>query len=192
MRVIRRLGMVNAVGVMLLVIAGLGLAGTAGDVRADSDGEHSLASLAVFPAVAELHSKTNVVLLGTGYEPGQELRFLLGDLFGNQSDITSSMKSNTFVKANDSIAADASGNFAANFNMGRFERVVFESAWGIVAVDLDYNAIAAAPVVFCDPQGRSRAKVYSRKAPNYEKNPDDPRPAPFCDGLFKYPDRPKS
>ena len=192
MRVIRRLGMVNAVGVMLLIVAGLALVGTAGDVRANSDGEHSLASLAVFPSVAELHAKTNVVLLGTGYEPGQELRFLLGDRLGNQSDITLSMTATTFNEANDSIAADASGNFAANFNMGRFERVMFEAPWGIAAVDLEYDTIATAPLVLCDPNGRSRTGNYKRGKPDYAKNPDDPRPAPFCEGIFEYPERPKS
>ena len=192
MRVIGRLGMVNSVGVMLLIIAGLGLAGAPGDVRANSDDEHSFASLVVFPAVAELNAKTNVVLLGTGYEPGQELRFLLGDVLGNQSDITLSMTSNTFVKENDSIAADSSGNFAANFNMGRFERVMYEAPWGIAAVDLEDNILSTAPLVFCDPSGRSRANVYKRGAPDYEKRPEDPRPAPFCAGLFDYPERPKS
>ncbi len=180
----------NAATVALLLAAIVSVIGASVGVQADSH-TGGTQSVAVYPAVAELSSGTDLVIAGTGYVPGEELRFLLGDVLGNQSDITLNLVANTSTD-NDSIAADSSGNFAASFNMGRFERVMYESAWGIAVVDLEYNTLATTPLVFCDPSGRSRAGEYPRGAPDYTKTPDDPRPAPFCSGLFEYPERPGS
>ena len=190
MHKVRKLSVLNATAIALLFVAIVGVIGASVGVRADSH-TGGKQSVAVFPPVAELGAATNLVIAGTGYEPGKELRFLLGDVLGNQSDITLNLVANTSTD-NDSIAADSSGNFAASFNMGRFERVMYESAWGIAVVDLEYNTLATTPLVFCDPNGRSRAGEYPRGAPDYTKTPDDPRPAPFCSGSFEYPERPGS
>ena len=172
----------------LLIVGALGSSGL-GTPTAQAE-EESIRSAAVFPAVGKLHSKSNFVMLGTGFEPGQEVRVLLETTIGrgNPEPVTSDISE--VLKP--LPTADASGNFAARFPMGRFERVTAEGAFGISVTDSDYNVLATAPMVFCDPDGRSRAGAYKRKAPNYEKNPDDPRPAPFCAGIFEYPERPKS
>ena len=188
---VRKLSVLNATAIALLFVAVVGVIGASVGVRAGSytGGKQSVAE---FPLVAELGAATNLVIAGTGYEPGQKLRFLLGDVMGNQSDITLNLVATTFVEAEDAIATDSSGNFAASFNMGRFERVMYESSWGIAVVDLEYNTLATTPLIFCDPNGNSQAGEYPRGAPAYAETPDDPRPAPFCSGIFEYPERPGS
>jgi hypothetical protein len=130
--------------------------------------------------------------MGSGYEPGSEIHIVMQTEVGRgtfsgtvQQDITSNV-----IPAVE--ATDEAGNFAARFDMGRFERVVSENVIGISVTDADYNVLATTSVIFCDPQGRSRVGVYKRKAPDYVKNPDDPRPATFCAGFFDYPERPSS
>ena len=156
---------------------------------AQTDNERSsMPSVTVFPAVAELHSNTAMVLLGAGFEPGEELTILLGDVLGVQTDLGSSTG-----LLDQAVVADEGGNFASKFQVGRMERVSSEQAWGITVMDLDVTVVlATAPLAFCDPQGRSRKAPYPRGAPDYEKNPDDPRPAPHCQGRpeFEYPEKP--
>ena len=152
--------------------------------------EESIRSAVVWPTVGKLDRKSNFVMLGTGFEPGREVRVLLQTTIGRGNAETVVSDISEVLKP--VPVADASGNFAARFPMGRFERVTSEGAFGISITDGDYNVLATAPLVFCDPDGRSRAGVYPRRAPDYEKNPDDPRPAPFCAGIFEYPERPKS
>ena len=68
---------------------------------------------------------------------------------------------------------------------------MFENIVSLSITDEDYNVLATAPVILCDPDGRSRVGVYKRKALDYEANPDDPRPAAFCEKHIgdKYPER---
>jgi hypothetical protein len=200
---IARLVLISAIGLAVLVLGAMSAMNLTGPARADEDNpvQRNKPSVTAFPAVAKLHSRTKLVFAGTGFAPGEEVRILLGDAYGNTSDVTGWLVTASGeveeTGADDAqgvsiVRADASGNFAGGFAMGRFERTQYEAPWGITVTDTDYNAIATTPLVFCDPDGRSRAGVYKRRAPDYEKNPDDPRPAPFCAGLFEYPERPGS
>ena len=157
-------------------------------VRSDSD-RTSVPSVVVYPAVAELHSSTALVLLGSGFEPGEQVTLLLGDALGVQTDLTSS---EGFLDP--PVVADESGNFASKFQVGRMERVSSEQAWSITVMNAEATEVLdTAPLAFCDPQGRSRNAVYPRGAPDYAANPDDPRPAAFCQGRpeFEYPEKPE-
>ena len=149
----------------------------------------SIASVTVYPAVAELHKGTAMVLLGSGFEPGEVLTILLGDVLGVQTDLGSSTG-----LLDQAVIADEGGNFVSKFQVGRMERVSAEQAWGITVLNEEATQVlATAPLAFCDPQGRARKAAYSRGAPDYEKNPDDPRPAPHCQGRpeFEYPEKPE-
>ena len=184
-------------GVSLILIAATLVAlaaalGPFGTERAKGQDSGLAPSVVVWPGVGELHSKSSFAIMGSGYEPGSEIHIVMQTEVGRgfssgtvQNDITSNV-----IPAVELI--DEAGNFAARFDMGRFERVVSENVIGISVTDADYNVLATTSVIFCDPQGRSRVLVYPRKAPDYVKNPDDPRPASYCAGFFDYPERPSS
>ncbi len=172
-------GLIAAILVAVLVFGtGVGITG------ASPAGESNPApTVTVRPTVVELHSKTQLVILGVGFEPGQELAVLLQHADGTVSDITFAVDPET--------VADEKGNFATLFTVDRFERIMAEGVFAFIVTDLNYNALATAPIGFADPAGRSRVGIYPRKAPNYEKNPDDPRPLPWTAPFFEYPERPE-
>ena len=179
---------VPVLGLLAVALVVVGVIFGVSTVRSD---EHrsSVPAIAVFPAVAELHSSTALVLLGSGFEPGEEVTVLLGDTLGVLTDLGSS---SGFLDP--PAVADESGNFASKFQVGRMERVSAEQAWGITVMDADATEVlATAPMAFCDPRGRSRRAPYPRGAPDYEANPDDPRPAAHCQGRseFEYPEKPE-
>ncbi len=177
-----------ALGTVLLVVM-LGVGGL-GALNLTDSHDTGVPSATVWPTVGELGSSSNYVMLGTGFEPGQEVRVLLQTTIGRGSD--EPVISDISEVLDPAPVADGTGNFAARFLMDRFERVTLEGTYGIAVTDNDYNILATAPVVFCDPNGRSRVGAYPRGAPDYAENPDDPRPAPFCAGIFEYPERPES
>ena len=180
---------ITALGLALLIALATGVTPFSSEVRGqDSD---SAPSVSVWPGVGELHSGSSFAIMGTGFDPGQEVHLLLQTSIGRGfagtvvNDITGNVQPPI-------EAVDEAGNFAARFDMGRFERVLSEGIVGITVTDADFTPLASAPVAMCDPQGRSRVGVYSRGAPDYAANPDDPRPTTYCAGFFEYPERPAS
>ena len=180
--------LVPVLGLLAIAIVLSGVA--IGVTFAQTDNERSsIPSVTVFPAVAELHTNTSMVLLGSGFEPGEALTILLGDVLGVQTDLGLSSG-----LLNEPVVADDGGNFASKFQVGRMERVSAEQPWGITVMNEDATEVlATAPLAFCDPQGRARKAPYPRGAPDYVENPDDPRPAAYCQGRpeFEYPERPE-
>ena len=151
----------------------------------------SAPSVVVWPGVGELHSSSSFAIMGTGFDPGQEVHLLIQTSIGRgfTGVVVNDISENVQPPV---VNADEAGNFAASFDMGRFERVLSEGIVGVTVTDADYNPLASAPVAMCDPQGRSRVGAYPRGAPDYEANPDDPRPTTYCAGFFEYPERPES
>ena len=193
----RTVGLVVAVAALSVALT-IGVVSLIGSVSAqEEEAARRAPSVAVFPTVAELHSNTSLVVAATGFTPGEELRFLLEDARGTTNDISGWLvpagPDAEFAdeQGTSPAIANAAGSFAGRFPMGRFERNGSEGAWGILVMDSGYNQVlASTPLVFCDPQGRSRVGIYPRRAPDYEANPDDPRPADYCGQLFEYPERP--
>ena len=151
----------------------------------------SAPSVAVWPGVGELHSGSSFAIMGTGFQPGQQIHVLLQTSIGRgfAGTVVNEITENVDPPI---MAVDEAGNFAARFDMGRFERVMSEGIAGISVTDTDFNTLATTPVAMCDPQGRSRVEVYPRGAPDYAANPDDPRPSTYCAGFFEYPERPEA
>ena len=147
-------------------------------------------SVSVWPGVGELHSSSSFAIMGTGFAPGEEVRLLIQTSIGRgfTSVVTNDISENVDPPV---LAADDAGNFAARFDMGRFERVMAEGIIGVTVADAHYAPMASAPVAMCDPAGRSRVGAYPRGAPDYAENPDDPRPSTYCAGFFEYPERPE-
>ena len=188
----RTIGLVVAVSVITFALT-IGVVSLMGTASAQDEAERRAPSVSVFPTVAKLHSGTSLVVAATGFQPGEELRFLLEDARGTTSDI-----SGWLVPAGEGAEfddeqgtspaiANEAGSFAGRFPMGRFERNGAEGAWGILIMNADYSEVlATTPLVFCDPDGRSRVGIYPRGKVDREKTPDDPRPADYCSQLFQY------
>ena len=176
-----------ALGLALLVALLSGVTPFGSEARGQ-DGD-SAPSVAVWPGVGELHSGSSFAIMGTGFRPGQKIHVLVQTSVGRgfAGTVTNEITENVHPPIE---AVDESGNFAARFDMGRFERVMSEGIAGITVTDTDFNVLASTPVAMCDPQGRSRVLVYPRGAPDYAANPDDPRPSTYCAGFFEYPERP--
>ena len=148
-------------------------------------------SVIVWPGVGELHSGSSFAIMGAGFEPGQEVHVLLQTSIGR--GFTGGVVNDITENVNPPIEMiDETGNFAASFDMGRFERVLAEGVIGLTFTDADFTPLASAPVAMCDPSGRSRVEAYPRGAPDYAANPDDPRPTTYCAGFFEYPERPET
>ncbi len=180
---------ITALGLALLVALLSGVAPFGSEARGQ-DGD-SAPSVAVWPGVGELHSGSSFAIMGTGFQPGQKIHVLVQTSVGRgfAGTVTNEITENVHPPIE---AVDESGNFAARFDMGRFERVMSEGIAGITVTDADFNVLASTPVAMCDPQGRSRVLVYPRGAPDYAANPDDPRPSTYCAGFFEYPERPEA
>ena len=145
-------------------------------------------TVVVWPAMVKLHSGTNVVIMGSGFEAGQEMYVLLPSGDGSVTNVIESLK--PAPDTGGGIMADDRGNFAYLFTFGRLERIGLEGVVDITITDLSYNTLASTSVAVADPDGRSRLGIYPRKAPDYAKNPDDIRPAPWAAPFFEYPERP--
>jgi hypothetical protein len=124
-----------------------------------------------------------MVIMGSGFEPGTELYVVMDSTNGPPSNIADFMDPAPVV--------DETGSFIGLFLFGRYERVSAEGVYSIAVTDTSYNTLAVTPLGIADPDGRSRLGIYPRKAPDYEKNPDDIRPAEWCAPFFEYPERPE-
>ena len=141
-------------------------------------------TVAIWPPVSELHADTEVAILGSGFEAGQEIFITVVTADGVTTDITDYLRPYPIV-------IDERGIFAVLWTIDRYERVLAEGVFGVVIRDQDYNPLATAPVGFGDPEGRSRAGLYPRGNPDYEAYPEDYRPLPWTEPFFEYPERPE-
>ena len=153
---------------VVLVLGGAVLGVT--NVQSQND-RTSIPSVAVYPAVAQLHASTAVVLLGSGFEPGEEVTVLLGDTLGVLTDLGSS---SGFL--NPAVVADESGNFASKFQVGRMERVSSEQAWSITVMDADATEVlATAPMAFLRPPRPEPQSPLSQRGARLRGEPRRPQ-----------------
>jgi len=124
-------------------------ANDAGD-KEEPDKADSLASVRVVDPVVALGDDIEVVLLGSGFEPGQEVRFMLTtDQEGlvSQSDLT--------YDSDPAPVASPEGAFVTAWGaLGRLadKGVVREGVYNIVVADSDNNPLATAAVALYDSE----------------------------------------
>ena len=89
-----------------------------------------------------LDNEAEAVIMGTGFQPGQEIYLLITDANGIQSDIEYALK--PIPKA------DASGAWSTTWSCGRYvkKKLVKEGAHVITAVNSKYEPLASAQVTF--------------------------------------------
>jgi hypothetical protein len=99
-------------------------------------------TLAIGTPMVKMSKKSQVVIMGTGFKPGQELVVLFSTADGNQSDIGYALKP--------APKADQTGSFASTWGAGRYVRKGFikGGVYKIEVTDTDYNALAHGVVFF--------------------------------------------
>jgi len=120
-------------GLVFLVTMGLGSA-LAADMKQVGP------ALAVSPAVAALDSKTDIVIMGSGFTPGQEVMILMEDSFGLLTGLD--------VMA----VANERGCFAEVWSMDRYASrgIIKAGVHSLRAADKDYNVLTSAPLALVD------------------------------------------
>ena len=169
--------------VVLVAVVVLATLVTGGGILLAAEENQTNATVVVWPAVVILDEETPVVIMGSGFEPGQELFISLQHIDGTKSNIVDGCDPMPF--------ADEGGNFATLFLFDRLERISAEGVFAITVYDTSYNTLAIVPIGIADPDGRSRVGIYPRGEPDYGETPDDPRPLPWCAPFFEYPERPE-
>jgi hypothetical protein len=99
-------------------------------------------TLMVNPVAAPIDRKAKVVIMGSGFEPGQEISVLFEDNYGALSVLAE-------VKANER------GSWATAWTLGRYTRrgIIEDGVYAIMAADQDYNTLASCPVGFVKATG---------------------------------------
>lgn len=109
-----------------------------GIVQAEGPGP----TVAVSPSVAPIDKKANIIIMGSGFEPDQEISILFQDAYGALS-VVKEVKANT------------RGSWASVWTLGRHTRrgIIKNGVYSIMAADSEYNVLATAPVGFVKPTG---------------------------------------
>ena len=96
-------------------------------------------SVMVSPGVAPIMSDTQVVIMGSGFNPDQEVIVIFEDTYGALAEISQ-------AKANER------GSWATVWTLGRYTRrgIIKDGVYALMAVDKDFNLITSAPVAFVD------------------------------------------
>ncbi len=98
-----------------------------------------IAQIAVTPSVAELHKNTQVVLTGSGFQPGQEVRVMFVDEYENPTIL-------------EVVTVDERGSWAWVWTVGRYTRrgILAERIYTFTAQDAEGNILASAPLGLVD------------------------------------------
>ncbi len=102
--------------------------------------------------VVKMSKQSKVVILGSGFKPGQEIRLLFTTDDGLQSDIGYALSPDP--------KANKNGAWATTWSAGRYvgRKLVKQGAYVISATDADYKIIDQAPVSFSKNGGASKKK----------------------------------
>ncbi len=99
-----------------------------------------------------LDSDSEVAILGSGFEPGQEIRVLISSLVGKTRPTTLSDIKEGLDPA--LIVADEFGVWGTRWTVGRYSksRVAKPEAYILQVTDTSYNVLATTPFGFYDPE----------------------------------------
>lgn len=94
----------------------------------------------VSPGVAPLDKKTQIIIMGSGFEPEQEVFVVFEDEYGCMAEIKEA-KANT------------RGSWATVWTLGRYTRrgIIKNGVYAIMAMDKELNLLSTAPVAFIKP-----------------------------------------
>ena len=123
---------------LILIIGLFGCANMTGGKRATASG----ATLAMGTPRVPLDGKAEAVIMGKGFQPGQEVFLVITDANGVQSDIEYALKPVP--------KADAAGAWSTTWSCGRYvkKKLVKEGTFVITAVNTKYEPLASTEVTF--------------------------------------------
>jgi hypothetical protein len=132
---------------LIAVIMVFGLVGCA-TMGTEPSGAQQQALSAPTPIVVvaspmvKMDKKAKITIVGTGFQPGQEVSLLFTDVDGVQSDIGYALKPQP--------KANKIGAWVSTWSCGRYisKKLIKEGAYAITVADSEYNIIAHAPVAF--------------------------------------------
>ena len=99
------------------------------------------------PPVLEIIKTAKVVIMGSSFEPGQEVRILF-TTYGERAGTA-----NVDIYLDPEPVADDTGAWITVFDVGRRyinKKMVTEGVYSITVTDSEYNTLATAPVAFYD------------------------------------------
>ena len=104
------------------------------------------------PLVKMAGKKTQAVIMGTGFKPGQEIKILITTKDGMQSNLGSGLKPHP--------VPDKNGNWVTTWNCGRFvsRKLVTAGAYNLTVTDKKYNYIAHTPIGFMPAKKKKKKK----------------------------------
>ena len=132
------------VPLLLLVVLAL-LVGGVGTLAASPTKSNPTPTLVIEPShILKLGSGTKVAIMGSGYEPGQEIRILITQSDGSKSDIGAQLDPEP--------VANDDGVWGTAWTVGRFshKKIAAAGIYVMMACDTSYNVLATAPFGYYD------------------------------------------
>ena len=133
------------VALILSLVIGL-LVVSGSNLLAASAGGNPGPKVVVTPSAAPLSSKAQVVLMGSGFQPGQEINLVVhakGQLRTNINDLVDTLP-----------VPDEGGAWVTGWTLGRYTRFVSkmgeEGMYTLEVTDADYNVLTTAPFGLVD------------------------------------------
>ena len=130
--------------VTVIIMVGLIGVGSIGVSGASSASQSGLTpSVTIITPVVPLDKSTKMVILGAGFEPGEELNLVI-DTGGLLSDISSGL--------NPDPVANEKGAFITTWTCSRYvsKKVVKHGVYSLIVADDDYDFLAWTPFAFYD------------------------------------------
>ncbi len=127
---------------LILVIGLFGCANMTGSKGSAVSALPPAPTVAMGTPLVPLDKKAKAVIMGAGFQPGQEVYLLITDANGVQSDIEYALKPVP--------KADAAGAWSTTWSCGRYikKKLVKEGAYVITVTDTKYKPLAYVPVTF--------------------------------------------
>ena len=145
-------------GCMIAIILVVGLMGITGpNFLGPNESIAAEPVLSTGTPLVKMSKKSKVVIMGSGFKPGQEVRILFTTPDGLQSDIGYALKPTP--------KADKTGSWATTWNAGRYvgRKMIKGGAYKILVTDEDYNPIAHTPVFFQAAKKKAKGKAKKKK-----------------------------
>ena len=131
------------VGTMVILILA---AGCAQITPTSTTGSNLKPSLVVTPSVVPLDKDTQIVILGSDFQPGEPINLMITDKMGNRSGISN--------VCDPEPVASGMGTWATTFTLGRFASrgMITAGTHKIWVIDSNAATIASAPVAFYESE----------------------------------------
>ena len=138
-----KLGIVGITVAVMLVVFAAGCAQSESEPAVESSGGENVI---VTPSVVPLDSKSQVVIMGSGFQPGQSISILINDKFGNLSNMTNDLDPELVISED--------GCWVSTWSLGRYASrgMMIEGVYSVRVQDESLAILASAPVAFVDAE----------------------------------------